>query len=221
MYLAEDRILCLEIVVKKGNRYRYRYHCECNSPHPQVVPSIDDVSRCCAAHECHQHVAFSTGSGRNAVATTATHRLEYVKEAVAEADPVTKLTDLLKQRRRWLNGTFFALIYTLSNWLRVWTDSHHNFVRKVVISFEFMYLTVLTVLGTWFGIGILYTIFYNLAMSTFNSSYAVQQVLMRAFDLQHVFCCSPLFSLCVHGLLAHRSASWWWLAISFCSSSKW
>lgn len=23
MYLAEDRILCLEIVVKKGDRYRY------------------------------------------------------------------------------------------------------------------------------------------------------------------------------------------------------
>lgn len=30
--------------------------------------------------------------------------LEYVKEAVAEADPVTKLAGLIKQRRRWLNG---------------------------------------------------------------------------------------------------------------------
>lgn len=89
---------------------------------------------------------------------------------------MTKLTDLLKQRRRWLNGTFFALIYTLSNWLRVWTDSHHNFLRKIVISFEFMYLTILTILGTWFGMGILYTIFYNLAISTFKSSYATEQV---------------------------------------------
>ena len=47
MYLAEDRILCLEIVAKKGCQYR----------------------------------------------------LEFIKEAVAEADPVTKLVGLMKQRK--------------------------------------------------------------------------------------------------------------------------
>ena len=40
----------------------------------------------------------------------ANYRLEYIKEAVAEADAVTKLTGLMKQRRRWLNGTFFAML---------------------------------------------------------------------------------------------------------------
>ncbi len=50
-------------------------------------------------------------------------RLEYVKEAVAEADPVTKMTGLMKQRRRWLNGTFFAMLYALSNMGRIWTES--------------------------------------------------------------------------------------------------
>jgi chitin synthase len=52
--------------------------------------------------------------------------LEYIKEAVAEADPVTGFAGLIKQRRRWLNGTFFAMIYTLSNWSRIWTESHHR-----------------------------------------------------------------------------------------------
>ena len=61
-----------------------------------------------------------------------TRSLEYIKEAVAEADPVTKLAGLIKQRRRWLNGTFFAMIYTLANWSRIWTESHHSFVRKSV-----------------------------------------------------------------------------------------
>lgn len=120
---------------------------------------------------------------------------------MAEADPVTKLTDLLKQRRRWLNGTFFALIYTLSNWIRVWTDSHHNVLRKLVISFEFMYLTILTVLGTWFGIGILYTIFYNLAISTFKSSYAVEQVWVEWMSVLRWVCCRPFFFTPPHATL--------------------
>ncbi len=59
-----------------------------------------------------------------------------MKEAVAEADPVTKLAGLIKQRRRWLNGTFFAMIYTLSNWSRIWTESHHSFWRKTVRAFR-------------------------------------------------------------------------------------
>lgn len=42
---------------------------------------------------------------------------------MAEADPVTKLTGLMKQRRRWLNGTFFAMLYALSNMGRIWTES--------------------------------------------------------------------------------------------------
>lgn len=46
------------------------------------------------------------GGGRNTAARgfPPCPRLEFVKEAVAEADPVTKLTGLMKQRRRWLNG---------------------------------------------------------------------------------------------------------------------
>ncbi len=209
MYLAEDRILCLEIVVKKSCRYRYEEGGVCVGVHEEggvcVWVDLCVYGRCVCVcvlcvykwggiqmqwDRCTQHgVLYPCTPTPSHTTTTHTHpqstpphipshtrRLEYVKEAIAEADPVTKLTDLLKQRRRWLNGTFFALIYTLSNWLRVWTDSHHNLLRKLVISFEFVYLTIMTVLGTWFGIGILYTIFYNLAMSTFKSSYATQQV---------------------------------------------
>ncbi len=96
--------------------------------------------------------------------------LEYVKEAVAEADPVTKMADMIKQRRRWLNGTFFAMIYTLSNWSRIWTESHHTVARKMVLSAEFIYLTALTIAGTWFGIGVFYTILSQLIAVTFGSS---------------------------------------------------
>jgi len=124
MYLAEDRVLCLEIVARKNGKYY----------------------------------------------------LEYIKEAVAEADPVTKLAALIKQRRRWLNGTFFAMIYTLSNWNRIWTESHHSFVRKSILSMEFVYLFLMTLAGTWFGIAVFYTILYQLFQVLFSSSTTLQNI---------------------------------------------
>jgi chitin synthase len=116
MYLAEDRILCLEIVAKRGCQYR----------------------------------------------------LEYVKEAVAEADPVTRLVGLMKQRRRWLNGTFFAMLYALGNSGRIWTESGHSFSRKIVLTLEFAYLTLNLVVGTWFGIGIFYVMLSTLLKVAFE-----------------------------------------------------
>ncbi|KDD74358.1 chitin synthase, partial [Helicosporidium sp. ATCC 50920] len=124
MYLAEDRVLCLEIVARKNARFY----------------------------------------------------LEYVKEAVAEADPVTKLAGLIKQRRRWLNGTFFAIIYTLANWSRIWTESHHSFLRKMVLSFEFVYLAGMTLVGTWLGIGTFYTILDQLFRVLFQDSVGLQNL---------------------------------------------
>ena len=76
-------------------------------------------------------------------------RLEYVKDAVAEADPVTRLVDLMKQRRRWLNGTFFAMLYALGNMGRIWSESGHNFGRKFALTMEMVYLTVVLIISTW------------------------------------------------------------------------
>ena len=81
----------------------------------------------------------------------AAYTLEYIKEAVAEADAVTRLTGLMKQRRRWLNGTFFAMLYALGNMGRIWTESTHSLGRKLLLTFEFMYLTVNLIVGTWCG----------------------------------------------------------------------
>ena len=37
--------------------------------------------------------------------------LAYLPDAYAEVDPVTNLTNLMGQRRRWINGTLFAFDY--------------------------------------------------------------------------------------------------------------
>ena len=80
---------------------------------------------------------------------------------------MTKLVGLIMQRRRWLNGTFFAMLYALSNMGRVWTESTHSFGRKIALTFEMVYLTLNLVISTWFGIGIFYAMLSQLLKVAF------------------------------------------------------
>lgn len=59
MYLAEDRILCLEIFAKKNKQYK----------------------------------------------------LKYLNDVVCYTDSIKYLASLMKQRKRWINGSWFALKY--------------------------------------------------------------------------------------------------------------
>jgi chitin synthase len=96
MYLAEDRILCFELVARE---------------------------RCA-------------------------WKLKYVKNAVAETDVPETLEDLMKQRRRWLNGSTFALAFSVYNFHRIFGTSHSN-MRKVFLLTQLLYYAVQLVL-TWF-----------------------------------------------------------------------
>jgi chitin synthase len=77
MYLAEDRILCFELLAREGANWT----------------------------------------------------MTYVKDAIARTDVPTTLVDLIVQRRRWLNGSFFAMLYTLFNWGRIYSESNHGLLR--------------------------------------------------------------------------------------------
>ena len=45
--------------------------------------------------------------------------MAFISGAQGFVDPVTDLNGILKQRRRWLNGSFFATMFYLRN---MWTD---------------------------------------------------------------------------------------------------
>lgn len=98
MYLAEDRILCFELVTKRN---------------------------------CHWV-------------------LQYVKDSKAETDVPDEIAELIMQRRRWLNGSFFAAIYALVHAFDVWR-SDHSFMRKMMFHLEFLYQTV-SMIFSWFAI---------------------------------------------------------------------
>lgn len=111
MYLAEDRILCWELVAKRNERWV----------------------------------------------------LKYVSSATGETDVPDAVPEFISQRRRWLNGAFFAAVYSLLHFKQVW-KTDHSIGRKILLHIEFIYQFVQLVF-TFFGLGNFYLTFYFIAGS--------------------------------------------------------
>ncbi|KAI8332866.1 chitin synthase 1 [Chlamydoabsidia padenii] len=111
MYLAEDRILCFELVAKKDERWL----------------------------------------------------LHYCKSASATTDVPDQLAEFISQRRRWLNGSFFAGVYGLWHFSSLWR-SRHSATRMVLLSIEAVY-NVINLLFSWLALANLYITFYFITKS--------------------------------------------------------
>ncbi|KAG2225556.1 hypothetical protein INT45_013667 [Circinella minor] len=111
MYLAEDRILCYELVAKKGAKWS----------------------------------------------------LHYVSNSYGETDVPDNVPEFISQRRRWLNGSFFAGIYALVHSGKLWR-SKHNIIRKIFFMFQGIYQTY-QLIFSWFAIGNFYLTFYIMTTS--------------------------------------------------------
>jgi chitin synthase len=99
MFLAEDRILCFELVAKAGSKWH----------------------------------------------------LTYVKASKAETDVPEGAPEFISQRRRWLNGSFAAGIYSLMHFGRMY-KSGHNIIRMFFLHIQMLYNIFSTIL-TWFSLG--------------------------------------------------------------------
>ncbi|KAJ3097499.1 Chitin synthase, class 2 [Phlyctochytrium planicorne] len=115
MYLAEDRILCFELVTKINEAWLLRY----------------------------------------------------VKAARAETDVPSAVPEFISQRRRWLNGSFFAGIHALSHWYYIFR-SGHTFPRKLAFCIEFIY-NFISMLFSWFGVANFYLTFFFLGQDTIGA----------------------------------------------------
>ncbi|KAI9163754.1 LOW QUALITY PROTEIN: Chitin synthase 2 [Paramyrothecium foliicola] len=109
MYLAEDRILCWELVAKRGERWVLRY----------------------------------------------------VKGCTGETDVPDTVPEFISQRRRWLNGAFFAAVYSLVNFRQI-LATDHTLARKILLYIEAIYQAV-QLLFTYFSLANFYLTFYFVA----------------------------------------------------------
>ncbi|EGV63258.1 Chitin synthase, class 2 [Yamadazyma tenuis] len=111
MYLAEDRILCWELVAKRNENWV----------------------------------------------------LKFVKSATAETDVPETISEFLSQRRRWINGAFFAALYALKNSKKIW-QTDHSIARKFWFHVEFIYQFI-TLVFSFFSLSNFYLTFYFLTGS--------------------------------------------------------
>lgn len=71
--------------------------------------------------------------------------LQFVRDAIARTDVPRNLIDLINQRKRWTNGSFFATLFMFSHTRRIFTESNHSVLRRCGFSIFFLYELLKTV----------------------------------------------------------------------------
>lgn len=78
--------------------------------------------------------------------------LRYVRDSIAETDVPDTFHVLMLQRRRWINGSWFALIEFLREFSRIYA-SDHSCVRKLVMTLQIIWYFS-TMIMTWIMVGV-------------------------------------------------------------------
>jgi chitin synthase len=76
---------------------------------------------------------------------------------------IDSVPEFVSQRRRWLNGAFFAAVYSLVHFRQIWRTDHSVY-RKILLHIEFVYQFV-NLLFTYFSLANFYLTFYFVAGS--------------------------------------------------------
>ncbi|GAA5942835.1 uncharacterized protein JCM15063_002808 [Sporobolomyces koalae] len=133
MYLAEDRILCWELVAKRGDAWI----------------------------------------------------LKYVKSATGETDVPDTVAEFINQRRRWLNGSFFASTYALTHTMQLFRTQHSR--RQVFFLLIQAIYNLCNVLFAWFGLGNYAIFFFVLTTSMQDKSFKIPHIDVANTIMQYLY----------------------------------
>lgn len=92
--------------------------------------------------------------------------LQYVKNATAETDVPSSISEFISQRRRWLNGTFFCQLFAIVHFKR-FAYTNHSLMRSFGFMLQIFYSAVLLIFN-WFAIANFYLSFFFLVKQTFD-----------------------------------------------------
>ncbi|GAA5916862.1 hypothetical protein JCM6882_007436, partial [Rhodosporidiobolus microsporus] len=133
MYLAEDRILCWELVAKRGDSWV----------------------------------------------------LKYVKAAKGETDVPDTVAEFISQRRRWLNGSFFAGVYALAHTFQLFGTQHSK--KKVFFLLLQAVYNLLTVLFAWIGLSSYWIFFFVLTKSLEDPNFKIKNIAVANVFMQYLY----------------------------------
>ncbi|KAJ8691954.1 Chitin synthase 4 [Pleurotus ostreatus] len=133
MYLAEDRILCWELVSKRGGSWI----------------------------------------------------LHYVKSAYAVTDVPDQVPELISQRRRWLNGSFFAAVHSTWHFYYIYRSAH-SFLRKFWIHVE-MFYQLFNLIFSWFALANYYIAFVILSTSLEQADFNLKGINVANIILNYFY----------------------------------
>lgn len=93
--------------------------------------------------------------------------LEYVPRALAKTDPMDNLIDLLIQRRRWINSSYFAFDYVFKNYDFEVRESAHGFWDRNFLLPFLMIFSKWSILTTYFGPAVFFFAFFTSTHETY------------------------------------------------------
>lgn len=86
--------------------------------------------------------------------------MKYVPDAYAETDAVKNFMEFMRQRRRWINSTWFALDYVLNSYDHYLDASKHGFwYKKVAMPFN-MFMAALSKYNAYFLMSFYFMAYY-------------------------------------------------------------
>lgn len=137
MYLAEDRILCWELVAKRGDSWVLKF--------VKSAQGETDVPDTITEFISQRYVVLLRPS-------MSSSKLNHLYLA-------TRLC-----RRRWLNGSFFAAVYAIAHCLQI-NRTEHSVMRKTALYIETFY-NVVNLVFAWFGLANYYIFFISTYQSS-------------------------------------------------------
>jgi len=160
-YLAEDRIMWLEIIAKKNEHYI----------------------------------------------------IHYIPGAKCLTDPPMTLTNLIRQRRRWFNGSMFATFHVLGSMCRVWKRRNSG-CRNVFFMVLYFYMVIQTMLS-FILVGLFFSSFSIFIRAVLPSSDWISEI-APADVIEYLYICFNVAVLMLSTTVDVKWAESGFRAWSFC-----
>lgn len=118
--------------------------------------------------------------------------LYYQRSAYAITDVPDRVEDLISQRRRWLNGSFFAGIHATYHFGYLYR-SDHTFTRKFILHIELFY-QIFNMIFAWFSLANWFITFVILTQSLADPSFGIEWIKYLNTVLLYYYCALLLTS---------------------------